>query len=876
MVRSSVGDICRPGGKQGIFLPTGDTEREASDILRAPIYLLFLVWFFIGVAIIADVFVGSIEVITSVRKKFRLKSGRLVTTKVWNDTVANLSLMALGSSAPEIFLSFIELNSNSMYVGDLGPSTIVGSAAFNLLVIVAVCMVVIPDSETRRIKEINAFFVTAAFSLFAYVWLVFILVISTPEIVSIPEALITFGMLPAMIWISYLMDVGDLRAIWIVRLFKGNRLDDWDNEEAPDRSVRFCAGDTFPIARPSEKEQTVEISVTRLAFKEAVEFCYRTEPFSAVPGYDYESTEGTLEFAKGIDEVNIEVVVHPNQGAKAAREFLLILEDPGYVAGGERTVDFDPSEDGGQECAILTVAIGATDDDSSDPPQQRCRCCKMDWYRIAMSDWADQWRGCLYVNGSAEDQAEASKADWVWHIITVPWNILFSAVPPTSLLNGWACFSASLFMIALITAILLDVAELVGCVLEVPDVITAITFVALGTSMPDLFASISAAKSDPTADAAIVNVTGSNCVNVFLGLGAPWTIAAFYWSVHERIPGGEWETKFPEMAQRIQDKCVFVVESRNLGFSVLMFTAAFVVACLVIMVRRKLLGAELGGNKLKWICFGCFIFMWIGWVYIVSWRVLNYDVMTSTDEMQMVGGVGFIQLLVASSCLIAVVVHWRRSRRQEVVAVVDLVKKESLTDDEAANRPFQVFGGLSRGKSMSSASWRSSKSCLEEGSVPSYARRVSTRSAVISAGGCVDGTLSDLIVEEDCERVVQTPEEADTFSIVCVHEQNVGQCADELKLAAEAYMDQVSQPEPEPFATIDDLEPMDLPPEHASPQVASSYCSRLVSHGPSTADVAVSLTDTNFPFAICCTPRDNGPRTPRGGDVPVTPRVTPR
>ena len=52
--------------------------------------------------------------------------------------MANLTLMALGSSAPEILLSVIEVIGNSFYTGELGPSTIVGSAAFNLMCICAV------------------------------------------------------------------------------------------------------------------------------------------------------------------------------------------------------------------------------------------------------------------------------------------------------------------------------------------------------------------------------------------------------------------------------------------------------------------------------------------------------------------------------------------------------------------------------------------------------------------------------------------------------------------------------------------------------------------------------------------------------------------
>ena len=44
----------------------------------------------------------------------------------------------------------------------------------------------------------------------------------------------------------------------------------------------------------------------------------------------------------------------------------------------------------------------------------------------------------------------------------------------------------------------------------------------------DLFASKQAACTEKTADNSIGNVTGSNSVNVFLGLGLPWTIAAIY------------------------------------------------------------------------------------------------------------------------------------------------------------------------------------------------------------------------------------------------------------------------------------------------------------------------------------------------------------
>ena len=44
--------------------------------------------------------------------------------------------MALGSSSLEIFLSVIEICGDGLKAGKLGPGTIAGSAAFNLIVII--------------------------------------------------------------------------------------------------------------------------------------------------------------------------------------------------------------------------------------------------------------------------------------------------------------------------------------------------------------------------------------------------------------------------------------------------------------------------------------------------------------------------------------------------------------------------------------------------------------------------------------------------------------------------------------------------------------------------------------------------------------------
>merc|ERR1719355_310187 len=126
---------------------------------------------------------NGIEKITSSKKRVKDKeTGKSVTVYVWNDTVANLTLMALGSSAPEILLSLIEITSDEFFLGPLGAGTIVGSAAFNLLCISAVCVAAIPDGEVRYIKEVPVYIITASCSVFAYLWLMFILKFSSKDV----------------------------------------------------------------------------------------------------------------------------------------------------------------------------------------------------------------------------------------------------------------------------------------------------------------------------------------------------------------------------------------------------------------------------------------------------------------------------------------------------------------------------------------------------------------------------------------------------------------------------------------------------------------------------------------------------------------------
>ncbi|KYO43737.1 sodium/calcium exchanger 3 [Alligator mississippiensis] len=212
----------------GVLLPVWEPDNPSfgDKAARAIVYFVAMMYMFLGVSIIADRFMASIEVITSKEKEITVTKANgetsVGTVRIWNETVSNLTLMALGSSAPEILLSVIEVCGHNFQAGELGPGTIVGSAAFNMFVVIAVCVYVIPNGESRRIKHLRVFFVTASWSIFAYIWLYLILAVISPGIVQVWEALLTLVFFPVCVVFAW---IADKRLFFYKYVYKRYRAD---------------------------------------------------------------------------------------------------------------------------------------------------------------------------------------------------------------------------------------------------------------------------------------------------------------------------------------------------------------------------------------------------------------------------------------------------------------------------------------------------------------------------------------------------------------------------------------------------------------------------------------------------------------------------
>ncbi|XP_050807415.1 sodium/calcium exchanger 1 isoform X8 [Gopherus flavomarginatus] len=896
--------------KPGVILPIWEPQDPSfgDKIARATVYFVAMVYMFLGVSIIADRFMSSIEVITSQEREITIKkpSGETskTTVRIWNETVSNLTLMALGSSAPEILLSVIEVCGHGFTAGDLGPSTIVGSAAFNMFIIIAICVYVVPDGEIRKIKHLRVFFVTAAWSIFAYTWLYLILSVISPGVVEVWESLLTFFFFPICVVFAWVADRRLLFYKYVYKKYRAgkqrgmiiehegdrpsskadiemdgkvvnshveNFLDgtlvleaderDQDDEEArremarilkelkqkhPDKEIeqlielanyqvlsqqqksrafyriqatRLMTGAGNILKRHAADQARKAVSmhevncevvendpVSKIYFEQNTYQClencgtvaltivrrggdlthvvhvdFRTEDGTANAGSDYEFTEGTVVFKPGETQKEIRVgiidddifeedenflvhlsnvqvstealdegilkanhvatlaclgspstatvtifdddhagiftfeepVTHVSEsigtmevkvlrtsGARgnvvvpyktiegSARgggedfedtcgelEFqndeivktisVKIIDDEEYEKnktfyleiGEPRLVEMSEKKGGftitgkpvfrkvhAREHPIPSTVISIQEENEEKQPltskeEEERRIAEMgrpvlgehtkleviieESYEfkntvdklikktnlalvVGTNSWREQFIEAITVSAGEEDDDDEcgeeklpSCFDYVMHFLTVFWKVLFAFVPPTDYWNGWACFVVSILMIGLLTAFIGDLASHFGCTIGLKDSVTAVVFVALGTSVPDTFASKVAATQDQYADASIGNVTGSNAVNVFLGIGVAWSIAAIYHAAN-----GE----------------VFHVSPGTLAFSVTLFTIfAFISVGVLLYRRRPEIGGELGGPRTaKLLTTSLFVLLWLLYILFSS------------------------------------------------------------------------------------------------------------------------------------------------------------------------------------------------------------------------------------------------------------------
>lgn len=835
---------------------------------RGFLYIVALVYFFLGVAIASDIFMASIETITSKKKKIMVYDAEKKETVerevlVWNETVANLTLMALGSSAPEIILALGEtaLKLGQEVVEDsLGTFTIIGSAAFNLLIITSICIVSVPTPDIKRINEFAVFFVTAGWSIWAYIWMLIVVNYSSPGEIEPWEAWVTLAYMPIFVLHAYLVDYGckcckkkkvedeegsqdhirimthqqrrgsfaghatagkELHMLEMEKQQKLSHEKEHDQANAEDRlvkmdkgkdqqqtlsrarfrhavvsamtgtkkrvgsghkSARFAelvkqvqsinqasregkmpAGDlygkfTFASDRYAVLESAGKLIIDVLfhrnmpkagmkaqvmngdtmtfkngstqvtsipatanpankhnmeqVFEGTVSVEFETREGSGKAGKDFKYQTGVLTFKDTEYRQTISLdIINDNQFENDC-DFYVILknatsgtslgdpsvtritvvddDEPGefqfetphayadlssgkmkvtvlreYGVDGKVTMEYstiDGTATGGSSLskdvdyiqtsgtlefkhqetsktieikinkeakylasmgsknfvvALKNPSLGAKIGNRSavvchinkESIEDRIAEVIKEEEEDEPITWPGQFRNAMSIEGGQDEDGNdvpPSFSDYLLHFLTFLWKIIGAMVPPTTILGAWPAFVFSLVYIALLTLVIEQLGHLLGCVVGLKTSVTGITIIALGTSLPDTFASRTAAMQDEHADAAIGNVTGSNSVNVFLGLGLPWVLSSMYGLANGKP---------------------YKVPSGNLTQSVIIFSTLGALCIIILVLRRKFVGGELGGKNpfIKW---GCSITLFLMWtIYIILASLKAYEIL---------------------------------------------------------------------------------------------------------------------------------------------------------------------------------------------------------------------------------------------------------
>ncbi len=140
-------------------------------------------------------------------------------------------------------------------------------------------------------------------------------------------------------------------------------------------------------------------------------------------------------------------------------------------------------------------------------------------YVYAVFMWK-KWFNYDELNDDPEEDEDEEKTGWRAIFKPLDW-ILAKFFPSSD--HYLITFGISISLIAVLCWVLVESAIGISHILDIPEVVIALTVLAVGTSVPDMVSSVIVAKQG-RAGMAVSNAIGSNIFDVFIGLGFPWFV----------------------------------------------------------------------------------------------------------------------------------------------------------------------------------------------------------------------------------------------------------------------------------------------------------------------------------------------------------------
>lgn len=143
-------------------------------------------------------------------------------------------------------------------------------------------------------------------------------------------------------------------------------------------------------------------------------------------------------------------------------------------------------------------------------------------YIFAVINWKKWFKYTLHDDDPEEEEDEPKKGIMK---IFLPFDWLLSLIFPKPKYY-FIVFFISIAFIGALCWVLVESAIIISAALEIPELVIAMTVLAIGTSVPDMMSSVIVAKQG-RGGMAVSNGIGSNIFDILIGLGLPWMIKSY-------------------------------------------------------------------------------------------------------------------------------------------------------------------------------------------------------------------------------------------------------------------------------------------------------------------------------------------------------------
>jgi len=453
-----------------------DNALDRIPVLAVILYGMCLLVLFIGLADITDDF--FVPALTVTGKKLQL-----------SEDVTGATLMASGSSAPELFTSSVDA---FLHGTSIGIGTIVGSAVFNILVIIACSGAWATKSLTIDWKPFTR---DCTFYSLSIILLVVMIEWDGDTVGRIWwwEGLIMF--LCYGFYVGIMAYNKNLMSC-MARCAGEEKDSNGENKNLIKMDELECIVGAFLIFDPNE-------CCSVQAFEHFKVSARKIEGVKDVTR-DSEQSMFCVEFDPKVDvsKHKVELEGFARQAVETAQN-IEELESPLKVECKVVQMKFSSGGDSDCDC----------DDTGNEEEKQLCFLFR--WLNAIAnffnSGWSVVFSHIPDVNTEEmEDELEGKPDN----------QDLLEKIRRKE--KGYQCtFFLSIVWIGAICIFMVELAERIGCLIGIKSLFMGLTVLAAGTSIPDALGSIASSKRG-MGDMAVANAIGSNVFDILIGLGLPW------------------------------------------------------------------------------------------------------------------------------------------------------------------------------------------------------------------------------------------------------------------------------------------------------------------------------------------------------------------